>query len=168
MRARLGIRMLRMGKASLTFTVIMAVVFATGERQATAQVSTATVDQYLTQVGEDASTTSRSFRESRSEEPEALASPDKSSDTHTNAANTPSVSKSAMTRDAAATPPGASASATTGDVEAGGGQAANLSKLPETGGPDATILLWGVIAVAALWPCLGIAGFAAAGARDHG
>ena len=50
-----------------------------------AQISTATVDQYLTQVGEDASTTSQSFRVSRSEGPEALVTPDTSSDTYSDA-----------------------------------------------------------------------------------
>jgi hypothetical protein len=157
-----------LSKASLVFAVIVTVVFATGGRQAIAQVSPADVDQYLTQVGEDASTTSQSFRESRSEEPEVLATPDTSSDTYSDAANTPSASRSGTIRDTTAAPLGASANVTTGDVEAGGGQAANPSSLPETGGPDATTLLWGLIALASLLPCLGIARTAATGARDPG
>jgi hypothetical protein len=37
-----------MGKASLAFAVIVTVVFATGGWQAMAQISTTTVDQYVT------------------------------------------------------------------------------------------------------------------------
>jgi hypothetical protein len=133
-----------------------------------AQIGTATLDQYLTHVGEDASTTSHSFRESRSEGPEALATPDTSSDTYSNAANTPSASRSETTSDAAVASPAASASATMGNVEAGRTQTADPSSLPETGGPDATTLLWGVIALVSLLPCLGIARNAATDARDPG
>jgi hypothetical protein len=53
------------------------------------QISIATVDQYLTQVSEDASTTSQCFRKSRPKGPEALATPDTSSDIYSDAANTP-------------------------------------------------------------------------------
>jgi hypothetical protein len=134
-----------------------------------AQISTTTVDQYLTQVGEDASTTSQGFRESRSEGPEAPVTPDTSSDTYRNAANTLSASMSRTTRDAPTAPLGASANTTMDDVEAGGGQqAANLSRLPETGGPDATTCLWGFIALASLLPCLGIARAAATSTKDPG
>ncbi len=157
-----------MGKASLAFAVIVAVVFATGGRQATAEVSPATVDQYLTEVGEDASTTSQGFRESRSEGPEALATSDTSSNSNGNAANTSSAPKSGMTRDTSTAPPSASSNVTTGNVEAGEGRTGNLSRLPETGGPDATTFLWGLIALASLLPCLRIARTAATCARGPG
>lgn len=133
-----------------------------------AQISTATVDQYLTEVGEDASTTSQGFRESRSEEPEALATSNTSSNSYSSAANTPSASKSGITKDISTAPLSASANMATGDVEGGGDRAANLSSLPETGGPDATTFLWGVIALASLLPCLRIARTAAMDARGPG
>jgi hypothetical protein len=160
-----------LGKASLAlvFAVIVVVVLAPVGRQVMAQISTATVDQYLTQVGEDASTTSQSFRESRSRGPEALATRDEiSSDTSGNFVNAPSASKSGATGDTAAASPGASADAPAGDKEAGGRQAANLSSLPETGGPGAATLLWGVIALVSLLPCLKITHTAATSARDPG
>ena len=121
-----------MGKVSLAlvFAVIVAIVLATVGRQAMAQITSATVDQYLTQVGEDASTTSQSFRESRSEGPGALVTPDTSSDTYSDAANTPSASKRGTTKDTPTVPLGASANATMGNVEAGGDQTPNLSSLP--------------------------------------
>jgi hypothetical protein len=98
----------------------------------------------------------------------SFVTPDTSSDTYSDAASTPSASKSGSTKDTPTAPLGASANATIGDVEAGGGQTPNLSSLPETGGPDATTILWGVIALASLLPCLGIARTAATGAKDPG
>jgi hypothetical protein len=154
---------------ALVFAAIVIVILATVERQATAQVTTATVDQYLTEVGEDASTSSRSFRESRAGGPEAPANPDGiSSDTSGNVANASSASKSGTTGDTVAASPGASADVTTGDREVDGRQAANLGSLPETGGPGAATVLWGVIALVSLLPCLRIARTAATGARGPG
>lgn len=99
----------------------------------------------------------------------SFVTPDTSSDTYSDAASTPSASKSGSTKDTPTAPLGASANATMGDVEAGGGQTPNLSSLPETGGPDAaTTILSGVIALASLLPCLGIARTAATGAKDPG
>lgn len=146
-----------MGKASLalTFAVIVAVVVAaSGGRQAVAQVTTATVDQYLTQVGEDAATTSQSFRESRSGESEPLAATDAPSDTSSSAVNAPSAS-SRTTGDNATAAPGPSANAPS-DGQEDIRQAFTLSRLPETGGPSAATLLWGLIALMSLLPCLGI------------
>jgi hypothetical protein len=155
-----------LGKVSLAlvFTVIVVVVFvATGGRQAVAQITPATVDQYMTQVGKDASTTSQSFRESRPGGREAPAAPDASPPgTSGNAVNIKSDSESGTTGDTAAAPPGISANATS-DREAGGRQAAKLSSLPETGGLGGATLLWGVIALVSLPPCLRIARTAAAG-----
>jgi hypothetical protein len=156
---RFGRGRLLLGKASLAlaFAVIVALICAaTGGQQAVAQITTATVDQYLTEVGEDASTASRGFRESRSRRPEVRSVPDTSSSgTFSNTANIPSASESGMTGDAAAASLGASANAI-GDGEAGRRRAANLSSLPETGGPDDATLLWGVIALVSLLPCLAI------------
>jgi hypothetical protein len=133
-----------------------------------AQITTATVDQYLTQVGEYASTTSQSFRESCSVEAEALATADASSNIYTNAVNALSASISESTRDTAAAPLNVAANATRGDVEARGGQATKLHSMPETGGPGATTLSWGVIAILSLPPCPSIARTAVTGARDRG
>jgi hypothetical protein len=134
-----------------------------------AQISNASVDQYLTQVGEDASTTSQGIRESRSEGPDSLVTPDTSSDTYSDAANTPSASMSGTTSDTPTALLGASATTTIDDVEAGGGQqAANIRSLPETGGLDSTAFLWGFIALASLLPCLSIARTAATSANDPG
>ena len=97
-----------MGKASLAlaFAIIVAVVSAaTGGRQAVAQITTATVDQYLTQAGEAASTTSRSFRESRSEGPETQDTPDTSSGTSGNASNAPGTSRTLRRVGPPETPP---------------------------------------------------------------
>jgi len=78
-----------------------------------------------------------------------------SSDLFSTTANIPGGSESGITGDAAAASLGAPANAI-GDGEAGRPQAANLSSLPETGGPDDATLLWGVIALVSLLPCLAI------------
>jgi cobalamin biosynthesis Mg chelatase CobN len=149
---------LQLGKAllGLTFAATVAAVFVTAEgQQAVAQITTATVDQYLTQASHDASTTSQSFRESRSGEPETLATPDTTSDTSVSTADTPSASESGAIEETTAVSLGASANVR-GKGEASVRQAANLSSLPETGGPDSATLLWGVIALVSLVSCLGI------------
>jgi hypothetical protein len=148
---------LRKASLALTFAVSVAVCFtATGGQQAMAKVNTATVDQYLTQVGEDASTTSQSFRESRSEEPEAFANLDTSSSgTSSSAVNTPSAVESETTGTATRASPDGYANAMD-NREVGVRQVSSLSNLPETGGPSAITLLWCVIALMSSLPCLGI------------
>lgn len=159
-----------MNKASLALAsvVVVATVFATtSARQATAQFKSATVDQYMREVGDDATRASRGFEDSRNQEPETAAATEESSPELYSASALASSSVDATDNESSPLDDSSSLGSHagtldgTGDGEVGGETtdtaAANTpSALPDTGGPGAAILLWGSVALASLLPCLGV------------
>lgn len=142
-------------KASLALALVVVVVTVyatTSARQATAQFKSATVDQYMREVGDDATRASHGFEDSRNQEPEAAAATEGSSPDLYSASALASSSVDATDNESSRGDGSSSLGSHagtldgTGDGEVGGettdtAAASTPSELPDTGGPDAAILL---------------------------